>query len=174
MRLEAVWWAFRNRHFVGQCGVIMPAWSVQYANARLSELLDACIRGGSRLITRRGSETAVLVPIARRRQLVVATRPTLEERMPSRRRTIYPASQFPELLHPAVEGGSSRYRINRALVLGVSRSHSMGQFLLYANGMKDRFRPTSDGQGGFNEWQQCGVQQSVDWHAGVGRGRIVQ
>lgn len=42
----------------------MHTWPVQDAKARFSELLDACVREGSQLITRRGAETAVLVSIA--------------------------------------------------------------------------------------------------------------
>jgi len=41
----------------------MNRWPVQNAKARFSELLDACIHEGSQLVTRRGAETAVLVPI---------------------------------------------------------------------------------------------------------------
>jgi len=40
-------------------------WAVQDAKARFSELLDASISDGPQIITRRGVETAVLVPIER-------------------------------------------------------------------------------------------------------------
>ncbi len=39
----------------------MKAWPVQEAKARFSELLDACLRDGPQLVTRRGVETAVMV-----------------------------------------------------------------------------------------------------------------
>lgn len=41
----------------------MEVWPVQHAKARFSELLDACQREGPQVVSRRGIETAVLVPI---------------------------------------------------------------------------------------------------------------
>ena len=41
----------------------MASWQVQDAKARFSELLDATIKKGPQIVTRRGMETAVLVPI---------------------------------------------------------------------------------------------------------------
>jgi prevent-host-death family protein len=41
----------------------MRTWQVQDAKARLSELLDASLKDGPQLPTRRGVEAAVLVPI---------------------------------------------------------------------------------------------------------------
>ena len=38
-------------------------WPVYDAKARFSELLDAAIKNGPQVVTRRGIETAVLVPI---------------------------------------------------------------------------------------------------------------
>jgi prevent-host-death family protein len=38
-------------------------WKVQDAKARFSELLDATLSRGPQIVTRRGVETAVLVPI---------------------------------------------------------------------------------------------------------------
>jgi prevent-host-death family protein len=38
-------------------------WPVYDANARFSELLDAALKEGPQVVTRRGVETAVLVPI---------------------------------------------------------------------------------------------------------------
>lgn len=50
----------------------MKAWPVQDAKARFSELLEACIADGPQLVTRRGTETAVLVPVAEwRRQRAI-------------------------------------------------------------------------------------------------------
>ena len=43
----------------------MTSWQVQDAKARFSELLDATIKNGPQVVTRRGIETAVLVPIQR-------------------------------------------------------------------------------------------------------------
>ncbi len=47
----------------------MHAWPVQDAIARFSELLDACISEWPQVVTRRGAETAVLVPIAEWKRL---------------------------------------------------------------------------------------------------------
>ena len=56
----------------------MNTWPVQDAKARFSELLDACVSEGPQLVTRRGTETAVLVPIAEWRRLSNAARPSLK------------------------------------------------------------------------------------------------
>lgn len=56
----------------------MHAWPVQDAKARFSELLDACISEGPQVVTRRGAETAVLVPIAEWKRLSNAARPSLK------------------------------------------------------------------------------------------------
>jgi antitoxin Phd len=55
----------------------MFIWSVQDAKARFSELLDARVSEGPQVVTRRGAETAVLVPIDewRRLQAAAAWRP---------------------------------------------------------------------------------------------------
>ena len=42
----------------------MKHWPVQDAKARFSELLETCLREGPQVVTKRGSETAVLVPLA--------------------------------------------------------------------------------------------------------------
>ena len=41
----------------------MKSWSVQDAKARFSELLDDCVREGPQLVTKRGIDSAMLVPI---------------------------------------------------------------------------------------------------------------
>jgi antitoxin Phd len=56
----------------------MHTWPVQDAKARFSEMLDACTTEGAQLITRRGEETAVLLPIAEWRRLVETARPSLK------------------------------------------------------------------------------------------------
>jgi antitoxin Phd len=56
----------------------MHAWPVQDAKARFSELLDTCINEGPQVVTRRGAETAVLVPIAEWKRLNDAARPSLK------------------------------------------------------------------------------------------------
>jgi len=56
----------------------MHAWPVQDAKARFSELLNACVSNGPQVVTRRGAETAVLVPIAEWKRLSSAARPSLK------------------------------------------------------------------------------------------------
>ena len=56
----------------------MKSWPVQDAKARFSELLDACISEGPQLVTRRGTDTAVLVPLAEWTRLTHAA-PSLKE-----------------------------------------------------------------------------------------------
>lgn len=56
----------------------MHAWPVQDAKARFSEFLDACLTDGPQMVTRRGTEAAVLVPVQEWRRLQTA-RPTLKQ-----------------------------------------------------------------------------------------------
>ena len=56
----------------------MRSWPVQDAKARFSELLEASLSEGPQLVTRRGAETAVLVPIAEWRRLQRSARPSLK------------------------------------------------------------------------------------------------
>ena len=57
----------------------MKSWPVQDAKARFSELLDACLDEGPQMVTRRGKEAAVLVPVADWRRLNERARPSLKE-----------------------------------------------------------------------------------------------
>jgi len=54
-------------------------WQVRDAGARFSEFLNASLRDGPQVVTRRGVEAAVLVPIEEWRRLKRASRPTLKE-----------------------------------------------------------------------------------------------
>ncbi len=56
----------------------MHAWPVQDAKARFSELLTACLAEGPQMVTKRGAEAAVLVPVAEWRRLSEAARPSLK------------------------------------------------------------------------------------------------
>ena len=58
---------------------IPKSWPVQDAKARFSELLDTCIKEGPQYVTRRGAETAVLVPIEEWRRVQQSVRPSLKE-----------------------------------------------------------------------------------------------
>jgi antitoxin Phd len=42
----------------------MKQWKLQDAKARFSECVDRCLKEGPQMITRRGTPTAVLVPLA--------------------------------------------------------------------------------------------------------------
>ncbi len=53
----------------------MQAWPVQDAKARFSELLEACIQEGPQLVTKRGAEAAVLVPVSQWRRLQAGAQP---------------------------------------------------------------------------------------------------
>ena len=54
-------------------------WQVQEAKARFSAFLDASLKEGPQMVTRRGVETAVLVPIQQWRKLERSARPTLKD-----------------------------------------------------------------------------------------------
>ena len=60
-------------------GFKMHAWPVQDAKARFSEFLDACLVDGPQMVTRRGTEAAVLVPVQEWRRMQSATRPSLKQ-----------------------------------------------------------------------------------------------
>lgn len=57
----------------------MKTWPVQDAKARFSEFLDACLSDGPQMVTKRGTEAAVLVPAAEWRRLHAAAKPSLKE-----------------------------------------------------------------------------------------------
>ena len=54
-------------------------WQVQDAKARFSELLETSLTEGPQIVTRRGVEAAVLVPIDECRRLEKRARPDLKE-----------------------------------------------------------------------------------------------
>ena len=57
----------------------MGSWQVQDAKARFSEFLEATLKEGPQVVTRRGIATAVLVPIEQWRRLQEASRPSLKK-----------------------------------------------------------------------------------------------
>lgn len=57
----------------------MKVWPVQDAKARFSEFLERCLAEGPQLVTRRGTEAAVLVPVEEWRRLQAAARPSLKQ-----------------------------------------------------------------------------------------------
>ena len=54
-------------------------WPVQDAKSKFNELLDTALADGPQIVTKRGVETAVLVPIEDWRKLERMTRPDLKE-----------------------------------------------------------------------------------------------
>jgi len=57
----------------------MNSWQLQNAKARFSEFLDAALKNGPQVVTRRGVEEAVLVPIHEWRRLQRESRPNIKE-----------------------------------------------------------------------------------------------
>ena len=57
----------------------MNSWPVQDAKARFSEFLDACLNEGPQMVTKRGAEAAVLVPLQEWRRLQMAAKPSLKQ-----------------------------------------------------------------------------------------------
>lgn len=54
-------------------------WQLQEAKARFSEFLEASLREGPQVVTKRGVDAAVLVPIDEWRRLEEAARPSLKQ-----------------------------------------------------------------------------------------------
>jgi prevent-host-death family protein len=57
----------------------MQTWPVQDAKARFSEFLETCLAQGPQMVTKRGAQAAVLVPVDEWRRLLAASRPSLKE-----------------------------------------------------------------------------------------------
>jgi antitoxin Phd len=57
----------------------MASWQVQDAKARFSELLNATLKNGPQVVTRRGIETVVLVPIGEWKTMQKGARPGIKE-----------------------------------------------------------------------------------------------
>ncbi len=55
----------------------MSAWPLQDAKARFSELVDTAIKKGPQIVTRRGVETVVVVPIEEWRRITSSKRPDI-------------------------------------------------------------------------------------------------
>jgi antitoxin Phd len=55
------------------------SWQLQDAKARFSEFLNAALKKGPQVVTRRGVETAVLVPIEEWRRMQQSSRPNIKE-----------------------------------------------------------------------------------------------
>lgn len=57
----------------------MGKWPVQEAKARFSAFLNASLKEGPQVVTRRGVEAAVLISVQEWRRLQEAARPTLKD-----------------------------------------------------------------------------------------------
>ena len=60
----------------------MGSWQLQEAKSRFSEFLDAALTKGPQVVTRRGVEAAVLVPLEEWRRLQKSSRPNIKELFP--------------------------------------------------------------------------------------------
>jgi len=56
----------------------MKSWPVQDAQARFSEMLETCLKEGPQMITQRGADAVVLVPVKEWRSLKRPAKPTLK------------------------------------------------------------------------------------------------
>ena len=57
----------------------MGSWQLQDAKSRFSEFLNAALKEGPQIVTRRGVEAAILVPIKEWRRMQSASRPGIKE-----------------------------------------------------------------------------------------------
>ena len=57
----------------------MGSWQLQDAKSRFSEFLNAALKEGPQIVTRRGVEAAILVPIEEWRRMQRTYRPNIKE-----------------------------------------------------------------------------------------------
>jgi antitoxin Phd len=57
----------------------MKSWPVQDAKARFSELLEICLKEGPQIVSKRGADAAVLVPLKEWERLQRSAKPTLKD-----------------------------------------------------------------------------------------------
>ena len=72
-------------------------WPVQDAKSRFSELLDTALAEGPQIVTKRGVETAVIVPIEHWRKLERMTRPDLKQLL------LTPEARTEDLVPPRIQ-----------------------------------------------------------------------
>jgi len=70
----------------------MASWQLQDAKARFTKFLNTALKKGPQIVTRRGVETAVLVPIHDWRRLQQTARPTLKNLL------LVPEPRFPNMI----------------------------------------------------------------------------
>ena len=59
--------------------IVSKKWPIQDAKARFSEFLDTALAEGPQIVTKRGVETAVLLPVEQWRRLEEKSRPSLKD-----------------------------------------------------------------------------------------------
>jgi len=57
----------------------MQTWPIQDAKARFSEFLDACISNGPQMVSKRGVDAAVLVPLPVWQRMLATSKMSLKE-----------------------------------------------------------------------------------------------
>ena len=72
-------------------------WQVQEAKARFSEFLEASVSEGPQIVTKRGVEKAVLLPIEQWRKLEKIAKPDLKELL------LAPEARTEELTPPRIK-----------------------------------------------------------------------
>ena len=78
-RVEAKWHNLVLRLVISKARIMDKRWPVQDAKARFSELLECAMAEGPQVVTKRGVETAVLLPIEQWQRLERMARPNLKE-----------------------------------------------------------------------------------------------
>lgn len=81
----------------------MNVWPVQDAKARFSEFLERCLAEGPQMVTKRGAEAAVLVPVDEWRRLQASARPSLKQ--------LLLTDTARAALSPSRRGGARRRRV---------------------------------------------------------------
>ncbi len=66
-------------HIIQEQVISVNSWQLQEAKSRFSEFLNAALKNGPQVVTRRGVETAVLVPMEEWRRMQNAARPNIKE-----------------------------------------------------------------------------------------------
>lgn len=82
----------------------MQTWPVRKAKARFSEFLATCLAQGPQMVTKRGAEVALLVPVDEWRRLQAAVRPSLKELLmadQARAELVLPSRVYPRRRAPA-------------------------------------------------------------------------
>ncbi|PID46173.1 MAG: prevent-host-death protein [Proteobacteria bacterium] len=86
----------------------MQSWPVQDAKARFSEFLDTCLSDGPQVVSRRGTETAVLVSLSEWKRLQSVAKPSLKSLLLS------PVGRTDDLYIP--KRGNARRRVVQEII----------------------------------------------------------